>query len=189
MHCGSERGVWASGRGHGCWVVSMTRALTFKDSGRRLSPGSTQPSTELRPEEAGRPICRPFSILIVPAWSTKHSRNRRQHWLPQKYACRTLQGSHFRHILPNHFTYLLHNTAEIGVGHYLFRKTKKTPPRPTPSKHPFQISIFIVIAHALRSNRCCCIGPRKLLIAVLTFNASSMTGCSISYAEMSCIHF
>ena len=95
VHCGSEGGVWASGRGHVCWVVSMTRALIFKDSGRRLSPGSTQPSTELRPEEAGRPICRPFSILIVPAWSTKRSRNRRQHWLPQKYTCRTLQSSVF----------------------------------------------------------------------------------------------
>ena len=85
----------------------MTRALTFKDSGRRLSPGSTQPSSELRPEEAGRPICRPFSILIVPAWSTKRSRTCRQHWLPQKYTCRTLQSSHFRHVLPNHFTVIV----------------------------------------------------------------------------------
>ena len=29
-------------------------------------------------------------------------------------------------------------------------------------------------------DRCCCIGPRKLLIAVLTFKASSMTGGIIS---------
>ena len=29
------------------------------------------------------------------------------------------------------------------------------------------------------SRRCCCIGPRKLFVTVLTFNASLMTGCII----------
>ena len=29
VYCGSEERVWASGRGHVCWVVSMTRALDF----------------------------------------------------------------------------------------------------------------------------------------------------------------
>ena len=93
VYCGSEGGVWASGRGYVSWMVSMTKALTFKNSGgRRLSPGNTQPSNELRPE-AGRSICRLFSILIVPAWSTKRSRNRRQHWLPQNYTCRPAKFS------------------------------------------------------------------------------------------------
>ena len=31
VSCGSEGGLWASGHGHVCWVVSMTRALTFND--------------------------------------------------------------------------------------------------------------------------------------------------------------